>query len=130
MLDLLLDRLRELGLVEEGGRQRTDSTHIVSAARELNRLEPVGESVRAALNALSAAAPDCVQVLVVSDWSRRYADRVDTRRIPDSRSRQHELALDEVVSDNDQVVAAFSAEWAGCRWEDPACDQAGWCPGP
>nr|WSX75585.1 transposase [Streptomyces sp. NBC_00899] len=47
VLDLLLDRLRELGLVKEGGRQRTDSTHIVSAVRDLNRLELVGESVRA-----------------------------------------------------------------------------------
>jgi transposase len=95
VLDLLLDQLRELGLVKEGGRQRTDSTHIVSAVRDLNRLELVGESVRAALNALSAAAPDWVdQVLVVSDWSRRYADRVDTWRMPDSKTTQHELALD------------------------------------
>ena len=55
VLDLLLERLRELGLVAAGGNQRTDSTHIVAAVRDLNRLELVGESVRAALNALAAA---------------------------------------------------------------------------
>jgi transposase len=46
VLDLLLDALREHGLVAPGGRQRTDSTHIVAAVRDLNRLELVGESVR------------------------------------------------------------------------------------
>ncbi|WP_406466535.1 IS1182 family transposase [Streptomyces sp. NBC_01594] len=94
VLDLLLERLRELGLVAAGGNQRTDSTHIVAAVRDLNRLELVGESVRAALNALAAACPDWVdQALVVEDWSRRYADRIDTWRLPSSKTKQHELAL-------------------------------------
>ncbi|MGH3936050.1 MAG: transposase [Pseudonocardiaceae bacterium] len=57
ILDLLLDRLKGLGLVKAGGRQRTDSTHVLGRIRELNRLELVGESVRAALEARSAAAP-------------------------------------------------------------------------
>ncbi|MFE7246016.1 transposase, partial [Streptomyces sp. NPDC057580] len=52
VLDLLLERLQTLDLVQAGGSQRTDSTHIVAAVRDLNRLELVGESVRAALNAL------------------------------------------------------------------------------
>jgi hypothetical protein len=66
----------------------------VAAVRDLNRLELVGESVRAALNALSAACPDWVdQVLVVEDLSRRYADRIDTWRLPSSKVKQDELAL-------------------------------------
>ncbi|MFI9275721.1 IS1182 family transposase [Kitasatospora sp. NPDC052896] len=94
-LDLLLERLRELGLVDAGGSQRTDSTHIVAAVRDLNRLELTGESVRAALNALAAACPDWVdQMLAVEDWSRRYADRIDTWRLPTSRAKQEALALD------------------------------------
>ncbi|MGW1091197.1 IS1182 family transposase [Streptomyces sp. NPDC002596] len=94
VLDLLLERLRELGLVAAGGNQRTDSTHIVAAVRDLNRLELVGESVRAALNALAAACPEWVnQSLVVEDWSRRYADRIDTWRLPSSKTKQGELAL-------------------------------------
>ncbi|MFF3160080.1 transposase [Streptomyces sp. NPDC057910] len=56
-LDLLLTRLAALGLLGAGGRQRTDSTHIVAVVREPNRRELAGESVRAALEALSAAAP-------------------------------------------------------------------------
>jgi transposase len=93
-LDLLLAKLVERDLLASGGKQRTDSTHIIAAVRDLNRLELVGESVRAALEALSAAAPDWVdQVLLVPDWSRRYQQRIDTWRMPSSQTKKTELAL-------------------------------------
>lgn len=57
VLDLLLARLLDQGLLAAGGKQRTDSTHVIAAVRDLNRLELAGESVRACLEALSAAAP-------------------------------------------------------------------------
>jgi len=47
-LDALLARLAAEGLVKAGGRQRTDSTHVVAAVAALNRLELAGESVQAA----------------------------------------------------------------------------------
>jgi hypothetical protein len=51
--------------------------------------------VRAALEALSAAAPHWVaQVLEVSDWNRRYARRIDTWRLPASQTKKDQLALD------------------------------------
>ena len=37
VLDLLLAALVERGLVKSGGKQRTDSTHVISAVRDLNR---------------------------------------------------------------------------------------------
>ncbi|MFJ2582730.1 IS1182 family transposase [Kitasatospora aureofaciens] len=108
-LDLLLERLRELGLVDAGGSQRTDSTHIVAAVRDLNRLELAGESVRAALNALVAACPDWVeQVLVVEDWSRRYADRIDTWRLPTSKAKQDALALDYAKDGHTLLHAVYA----------------------
>jgi hypothetical protein len=57
-LDALLAELAAEGLVKAGGKQRTDSTHVVAAVAALNRLELVGESVCAALEALAAAYPD------------------------------------------------------------------------
>ena len=57
VLDRLLERLAAGGLVRAAGRQRTDSTHVEAAVASLNRLELAGESVRAALEALSAAQP-------------------------------------------------------------------------
>ncbi|MFJ4686197.1 transposase [Streptomyces sp. NPDC088789] len=52
ILDLLLERLAEMSLVASGGRQRTDSTHVLAAVRSLNRLEFIGETLRASLEAL------------------------------------------------------------------------------
>jgi len=37
-LDLLLVALRGKGLLAAGGKQRTDSTHVIAAVRDLNRL--------------------------------------------------------------------------------------------
>ena len=64
MLDLLLEVLAAEGLVGAGGKQRTDSTHVTSAVRDLNRLELAGESVRACLEALAAAAPDWLATVI------------------------------------------------------------------
>jgi hypothetical protein len=48
VLDLLLAALKGKGLVKAGGKQRTDSTQVILAVRDLNRLELAGELVRAA----------------------------------------------------------------------------------
>ena len=72
-LDVLLAALAEKGLVKAGGKQRTDSTHVIGAVRDLNRLELAGESVRAAAEALVAADPDWfTAVFEVPGWSMRY----------------------------------------------------------
>jgi hypothetical protein len=47
--------------------QRTDSTHILAAIRTLHRLECVQEAMHAALNQLSAAAPEWVQQRVARE---------------------------------------------------------------
>jgi hypothetical protein len=49
LVEKLLEWCRTLGLVKARGQQRTDSTHVVAAVRYLNRLELVGETVRARL---------------------------------------------------------------------------------
>src|SRR5918999_4832579 len=45
LLTQLLAHFVERGLLKARGKQRTDSTHIVAAVRELNRLEIVGETL-------------------------------------------------------------------------------------
>src|SRR5262249_16276870 len=57
LLETLLGRLRARQLLKTRGRQRTDSTHVLAAVRVLNRLEQVGETLRAALNSLAVVAP-------------------------------------------------------------------------
>jgi transposase len=90
LLDELLARCQETGLLSGGGRQRTDSTHVVASARMLNRMEFVGETLRAALEALAASAPDWLAQVVAPEWIERYGMRVDGYRFPkgaDARTR-------------------------------------------
>ena len=63
LLDALLERPKSEGLVKARRRQRTDSTHVLAAVRTLNRLERVGETLRAALNRLATPAPDWLQAV-------------------------------------------------------------------
>ncbi|MBM0239945.1 IS1182 family transposase [Micromonospora sp. ATA32] len=92
-LDLLLAALVARGLLKPGGKQRTDSTHVLAAVRDLNRLELAGESVRAALEALAVTAPDWLaDTLDVTDWTARYGVRVDSWRLPGSQTKRDALA--------------------------------------
>ena len=72
LLDLALARLKEAGLVRERTAQRTDSTHVLAAVRDLTRLELVTEAVRAALEELARTAGHALEGLVDDDWGRRY----------------------------------------------------------
>jgi transposase len=93
-LDALLGKLAAEGLVKAGGKQRTDSTHVTAAVAALNRLELAGESVRAALEALTAAHPAWVtQRICVPDFARRYGTPMTSWRPPASQARRDELAI-------------------------------------
>ena len=57
LFESLLHQFQALGLLKARGRQRTDSTHVLAAISAFNRLELVGEAMRAALNSLAEAVP-------------------------------------------------------------------------
>ncbi|MEU2517137.1 IS1182 family transposase [Streptomyces syringium] len=82
VLEVMLARLSDTGVLRAGGRQRTDSTHVLAAVRTLNRMEFVGETLRAALEALAAAAPDWLAGVIDSSWVERYGARIDSYRFP------------------------------------------------
>jgi transposase len=88
LLDLLLERFRERGLLKARGRQRTDSTHVLAAVRDLNRLELVGETVRRALNALAVAAPEWLRGRAEPGWAIRYARPLDEGRLPSGKEKR------------------------------------------
>jgi transposase len=93
LLEPMLERLREHGLLVPGGRQRTDATCVVAAVRELNRLELVTETVRAALEALAAAAPAWLTALAPDDWYQRYGQRASDYRLPQAKTARAALAV-------------------------------------
>src|SRR6266700_7714443 len=93
ILDLLLERLKGAGLVAAGGSQRTDSTHVLGRIRDLNRLELAGETVRAALEALAAAAPGWLATVIGASWQQVYGQRIDGMRLPEGQAAREQLAV-------------------------------------
>jgi transposase len=71
LLEAMLAQFQAHGLLQSGGRARTDSPHIIAAVRALNRLECVGETLRAALNDVAVVAPDWLRQQVADDGFAR-----------------------------------------------------------
>jgi transposase len=113
LLDKLLERLRDLGLLKSQ-RQRTDSTYIIAAVRHLNRLETLGETLRAALNSLATVAPDWLMNHLHSDWFDRYSRRVENYRLPKLDSERE--ALGNLIGKDgfallNAIYATVAPEW-------------------
>ncbi len=122
-LDALLARLVAEGLVKAGGKQRTDSTHVIAAVAALNRLELAGESVRAALEALAAAHPVWLEQRVcVPDFARRYGTPMTSWRLPVSQARREELAVAYARDGYALLEAVYDSSAPGWLRELPAVD--------
>lgn len=93
LLNCILTVLAEKSLLQAGGQQRTDSTHILGAIRTLNRLELVGETLRNALNSLATIVPDWLQSWVPDQWFEAYGEPINGYRLPKDQMEQAQLAL-------------------------------------
>ncbi len=111
LLTRLLDRAQQQGWFKARGRQRTDSTHVLAAIRTLNRLEAVGETMRAALNSLAVAAPDWLRAWAPADWHDRYDRRVEEYRLPTAKTERAALAA-LIGADGLALLAAVYAPTA------------------
>src|SRR4051812_43202537 len=92
LLHKLLDACQARGLLEARGRQRTDSTRVLASIRALNRLELVGETLRAALNELATVAPDWLREVAPKNWYGRHAHRVEDGRLPRAEAEREAYA--------------------------------------
>jgi transposase len=92
LLHKLLEACQARGLLKARGRQRTDATHVLASIRVLNRLELLGETLRAALNELAAAAPDWLRGAAPRAWYERYARRVEDGRLPRAAAEREAYA--------------------------------------
>jgi transposase len=94
LLDAMLERFKDRGLVKARGKQRTDSTHVLAAVHDLHLLERVAETLRAALDDLAAVVPDWLRALAQPAWFERYGRRIEEYRLPKSRDKREALALE------------------------------------
>src|SRR6266581_2683990 len=109
LLEVLVERLNEGGWIKARGKQRTDSTHVLGAVRLLNRLELVGETLRAALEEVATIAPDWVKSWVPQPWFERYGRRIEEGRLPKGEKERQQYAQ-QVGADGAQLLAKSGEE--------------------
>ena len=93
LLNTMLDQFVQAGLLTSGGTQRTDSTNVLAQVRDLNRLELVGRTLQATLDAIADAAPDWLQAWLAPEWYNRYGQLLTEFRLPQKESEREALAV-------------------------------------
>ncbi|MFF4275619.1 hypothetical protein [Streptomyces sp. NPDC001536] len=110
----MLDRLVAAGLLKGRGRQRTDATHVLAAVRRLSRLEPAGESVRAALEEMAEVDPEWLVPLIEPEWATRYGRKVEMGKGAGGTAAVRERA-EEFGRDGEELLTAVWASDAPDR---------------
>jgi transposase len=112
VFEQILGKIQALGFVKKRGKQRTDSTAVLGAVRQLSALETVTETLRLAVRALAQADPTWVAQEVPASFVEAYAhSRSDYRLSADERK----AALQQVGQDGvwllERLDATAPAAW-------------------
>ncbi|MQS14373.1 IS1182 family transposase [Streptomyces kaniharaensis] len=110
LLSLMLERLKAAGLVRSGGRQRTDSTHVLACVRRLNRIECLGEALRAALEEIARTSPGLIVPLLGPGWDERYGRKVETSRLLRRKNASAARLAEQIGADGQSLIAAIDAD--------------------
>jgi transposase len=114
LFDALLEQAKTRGWLKARGRQRTASTHVLAAIQTFSRLACVAETLRQALNALSAIIPAWMQAHIPPEWYERYATRWQDYRLPAGRQDRQDLA--EMIGQDGRHLFALLDETAELIW--------------
>jgi transposase len=122
LLDEMLEACKDRGLLTARACQRTDSTHVLAATRDLNRLELVGETLCATLNVLAAVAPGWLRQQTPPGWFDRYAARVEETRLPKGQEARYAHA-ETIGADGYRLLEALRRDAAAAwLWQVPAVE--------
>ena len=112
LFDKMLAHFKARGLIRPRGRQRTDSTHVLGAVRDLRLLELVTETMRAALNELATLTPEWLGGVAKPAWFGRYAQRAEDWRLPGGSKDKREAYAQQVGIDGFALLDAIDADGA------------------
>jgi transposase len=135
LLNHLLVCCQDHQWLKAGGKQRTDSTHVLARIRAMNRLECVAETMRFALNSLATLVPDWLAGQLRPEWAARYGPRAEEYRLPHTKP-QREAYAQQVGQDGWWLLYAQQVgqdgwwllerierdEQAALLWQLPAVD--------
>lgn len=106
LFETMLNHFKQKGLVKARGRQRTDATHVLAAARATNRVVCVGETMRATLNVLAEVAPEWLRSFAPDEWYERYDHRIEEYRLPKEKGKRTAL-VEAIGKDGYELLTAI-----------------------
>lgn len=114
LLDTVLDKIKAAGLLRAGGLARTDSTHVIAGVRKLNRIEAVGETLRAALEEIARISENWIVPLLDAGWHERYGRKVELARLlgRGSKKTTAEKLAAQIGADGRALLDAIDADRA------------------
>lgn len=121
LLDTLINRYQELGLLRNRGKARTDATQVLANVKLLNRSELVGETLRAALNALPVVAPEWLREVAEPEWYGRYSLRIENRYLP-KEDKERDAATEQIGLDGYKLLTTVYEEGPARLAEVPAVE--------
>ena len=104
LLDILVEKCKEVGLIKARGKSRTDATHILAAARTMERLENVAETLRADLNTVAKKEPDWLKAFAPGEWYKRYSQRAEWYQLLRRGKEKDKQALFEQIGSDGMVL--------------------------
>lgn len=105
LLDTLVEKCKEVGLIKARGKSRTDATHILAAARAMTRLEFVTETLRATLNEVARVTPAWLRAFAPIEWYGRYGKRAEQDRLL-RKFKVEQTFFEQVGSDGMALLSA------------------------
>jgi len=111
IFERLVECLSEGGWIKKRGVQRSASTHVLAVVRRLNRVELLGETLRAALNTPSSHDPDWLTSWVPVAWFERYSRRIEEWRLPAAKDKQQEL-MEQIGQDGSRLLSQVWSDQA------------------
>jgi hypothetical protein len=76
----------------------------------LNRIETVGETLRAALEAIARISPSWIVALLEVGWDERYGRKVETCRLLGRKNASAQVLADQIGADGRKLLTAIDAD--------------------
>ncbi len=122
LLTVMLTLFKQRGWLKAGGKQRTDSTHVLAKIRAINRLVCVGETLRHALNCLAIVAPEWLLAHSQPEWVDRYGVRLEDWRLPSGEEDRQAWAQSVGQDGCSLLHALFESDTPSWLVEVPAVE--------
>ena len=93
VFEMLVAQIRELGLIKEHGKQRSDSIAMLSKVRWLSRLEIAVETLRLAVVSLVKVDREWSEEVLPPSWEDQYGERFVMQRHTEKEWQEYEANI-------------------------------------